>query len=263
MPQFMEMRTKLTDCRLALMTGVDIPIPELQLILHQPTIKEISMLGEKDFFIALQFLCLHKNNYIQDEILLQQITNFDIFMEILMDKQVTKELHSTLDLKSSLISLLTLLFGDYQVLFTPQSLILTLRENKEISIMIDRTNFNILQDVLRQVFCLNTNILGEQGTFNPKGDKAREIANKIMRGRQRVAAQKGDNNESVFVRYLSILTVCIPLSLESLINCTVYQIYDLIERFGLKLDWDIDLKIRLAGGTPNSQPESFMKNIHE
>lgn len=83
-----------------------------------------------------------------------------------------------------------------------------------------------------------------------------------MRGRQRVAAQKGDNNESVFVRYLSILTVCIPLSLESLINCTVYQIYDLIERFGLKLDWDIDLKVRLAGGTPNSQPESFMKNIH-
>ena len=183
-------------------------------------------------------------------------------MEILMNKQATEILQSTLDLKSSLISLLTLLFGDYQVLFTPQSLVLNLKENKEISIIIDRTNFDILQNVLRQVFCLNTNILGEQGTFNPKGDKAREIANKIMRGRQRVAAQKGDNNESVFVRYLSILTVCIPLSLESLINCTVYQIYDLIERFGLKLDWDIDLKVRLAGGTPKSQPESFMKNIH-
>ena len=32
------------DIRLALMTGVDIPIQELQLILHQPTIKEISLM---------------------------------------------------------------------------------------------------------------------------------------------------------------------------------------------------------------------------
>ena len=52
------------------------------------------------------------------------------------------------------------------------------------------------------------------------------------------------------------------MDINILSNCTVYQIYDLIERYGLKLDWDIDLKVRLAGGTPNSQPESFMKNIH-
>ena len=30
------------DYRLALATGVDIPIPELQTVIHQPTIKEIS-----------------------------------------------------------------------------------------------------------------------------------------------------------------------------------------------------------------------------
>lgn len=243
------------------MTGVDIPIPELQLILHQPTIKEISMMGEKEFFIALQFLCLHKNNYIKDERVLSQITNFDIFIEVLMDKNVAKEFNDTIDLKSSIVSLLTLLFGDYQVLFTPQSLILNNKE-ANVNIMLDKTNFENLQQTLRSVFCLNTNILGEQGEFNPQGAKAREIAEKIMRGRQRVAAQKGDNNESVFTRYLSILTIGIPMDLNSLINCTVYQIYDLIERYGLLLDWDIDLKVRLAGGTPNSQAESFMKNIH-
>ena len=38
------------DIRLALMAGVDIPIPECQLILHQPKLKEIALLGEKDFF---------------------------------------------------------------------------------------------------------------------------------------------------------------------------------------------------------------------
>ena len=38
------------DYRLALMCGNDIPIPECQLIVHQPSIKEISYIGEKDFF---------------------------------------------------------------------------------------------------------------------------------------------------------------------------------------------------------------------
>ena len=48
------------DISLALMTGVDIPIPECQLILHQPTLKEISMMGEKDFFIGAHTLCINK-----------------------------------------------------------------------------------------------------------------------------------------------------------------------------------------------------------
>lgn len=242
------------------MTGVDIPIPELQLVLHQPSIKEISMMGEKEFFIALQFLCLHKENYVKDDSLLSQITNFDIFIEVLMDVKVYREFSDTIDLKNSITMLLTLLLGEYQILFTPQSLIL--RNSDGNTVMIDKTNFDFLQQTLRKTFCLNTNILGEQGEFNPKGSKAREIAEKIMRGRQRVAAQKGDNNESVFVRYISILAVGIPMDLNSIINLTVYQIYDLIERYGLLLDWNIDLKVRLAGGTPNSQAESFMKNIH-
>jgi hypothetical protein len=40
------------DIKLSLMTGADIPIPECQLTVHQPTIKEIGMIGEKDFFIG-------------------------------------------------------------------------------------------------------------------------------------------------------------------------------------------------------------------
>jgi hypothetical protein len=41
------------DTRLALMCGVDIPIPECELTIHQPRIKEISFVGERDFFIGI------------------------------------------------------------------------------------------------------------------------------------------------------------------------------------------------------------------
>ena len=252
------------DYKLALMTGVDIPIPEYQLVMHQPSIKEISMMGEKDFFIALQFLCINKAAYIKDEAVLRQTTNFQIFMKVLHDPSVAKELYLSVNLKDCVIQLMTLLFGDYKIFFTPQSIILNrqLDENNNQTIMIDDSNFQIIQDLVKATFCVNTSFLGDQGVFNPKGKKAQEIAEKIMRGRQRVAAQKGDSNESVFVRYLSVLSIGVPMDLRNLVELTAYQLYDLIERYGLFLDWDIDLRVRLAGGTPNTQAESFMKNIH-
>ena len=40
------------DIRLAMMTGADLPVPECQLVIHQPRIEEIAYLGEEDFFIG-------------------------------------------------------------------------------------------------------------------------------------------------------------------------------------------------------------------
>jgi hypothetical protein len=38
--------------------------------------------------------------------------------------------------------------------------------------------------------------------------------------------------------------------------------FDLIERYKLYLNWDLDIRSRLAGGKPDSAPEDWMKNIH-
>ena len=47
------------DLRLGLMTGIDLPIEGCQLIVHQPTIKDISYLGEERFFTGVQTICLY------------------------------------------------------------------------------------------------------------------------------------------------------------------------------------------------------------
>ena len=39
-------------------------------------------------------------------------------------------------------------------------------------------------------------------------------------------------------------------------NLTVYQFYDLIDRYTLYINWDLDLRQRLAGGTPDSKPDN-------
>ena len=75
------------DLRLALMSGIDIPVPECQVILHQPTIKEIAFIGNEDFFIGVQTLCLYKSMFVEDKKVLEEINNFQIFMTVMNDKE--------------------------------------------------------------------------------------------------------------------------------------------------------------------------------
>ena len=238
------------DYRLALMTGIDIPIPECKLVAHQPRIEEIAFLGDTDFFTGTQTLCLYKSMFAQGNIDLDDVKNFQIFMMVMMEKE-------TSDKKQCVLEVLQLLFPNYKVIITPQSLLF---QKGTESFIVDENNFESLQEVLRLIFCVNQGPMDQQA-FNPADDKAREIAEKLMRGRQRVAAQKGTSNSSIFVRYLSILSTGLKIPISELRKYTMYQFYDLIERFGLWMNWDLDIKVRLAGGKPDSHPEDWMKDI--
>lgn len=239
------------DYRLALATGADIPISELQAVIHQPTITEISMIGEQDFFTGIQLLCLNKRMYIDNEVLLAQTTNFQIFMTIINEQRVA-------DKKMAVIQVMTLLFPKAKVIFTPRSIILNFGE---VSSTIDEGNFELLQSILQTMFCLSNT---DQATFNPGSKKAKEIADKLMKARQKVAAQKTKEEKgSTFGQYLSILTIGTgSMSLQDCCKLTMYQLYDLIERYNLYLNWDIDIRSRMAGAKADKPLDNWMKNIH-
>ena len=240
------------DKRLALMCGSDIPVPECQLIIHQPRIKEIALIGESDFFSGIQCLCLNKSMFVKDESLLGDTNNFQIFMTIMQEKEAA-------DKKFAVQQVCTLLFPKYKVSFTPRSVLIT---GGETPIMIDENNFEFLQEALTDICCLKTGPMDQQA-FNPADAKAREIAEKLMRGRQRVAAQKGQTNISIFSQYLSILTVGLgSMSMQDALDLTMFQLYDLVERYMLYINWDMDVRCRLAGGKPENTPDNWMKNIH-
>lgn len=240
------------DSRLALVTGAPIPIPECKITVHQPTLEEISYLGEEDFFIGMQTLTLNKSMFVEGKDVLDDISNFQIFMMVMSEKE-------TRDKKTAVLQLLTILFPEHKALLTPRSLLLNRGENE--SVMIDETNFDALQSVLRLISCANEGSMDQQA-FNPANEQAKEIAEKLMRGRQRVAAQNGSSNSSIFSQYLSSLAVGLQQDLNSLKKLTMFQLYDLMERFVLHTNWDIDIRTRLAGGKPDSQPDNWMKNIH-
>lgn len=238
------------------MAGIDIPIPELQLTIHVPVIKEIALMGETKFFMAVQYLCLDKESLIQDETLLSSLTNFQVLMKVLEQSQDK-------DKKNAVVMLLTLLFPDYIPVITRNSIILT-KQGENQPLLIDDNNFDIFQSVLKEILCVNSLFQGNNVIYNPANDRAKEIAEKLMRGRRKVAEIKSKgNNESVLTRYISILTIgSNTMSLEDCLNLNMFQIFDLMERYNAFIEWDVDLRVRLAGGKPDKPVESWMRDIH-
>jgi len=72
--------------KLSLLAGVDIPIPELQLTLHQPVVKEIAYMGELNYFSTMQLLCFDKNVIMmanpEGASHLSEMSDFQIFMTL-------------------------------------------------------------------------------------------------------------------------------------------------------------------------------------
>lgn len=243
------------DYRLQLMAGVDIPIPDLQLTMHPPVVKDIAYMGEQQFFMALQYLCLEKESLIQDESLLSSLSNFQVLVKVLDQSQDKTK-------KSAVMTLFQLLFPKYSAVMTKNSIILN-EINGEHTVMIDANNFGILQEVTREVLCVNSIFQGDNIIYNPANARAKEIADKIMRGRMKVAEQKNKNsNDSILTRYISILTVAGVVSLDQCIQCNLFQLFDLMERYTNYVEWDTDLRVKLAGGKPDKEVENWMRDLH-
>lgn len=244
------------DLKLNLMVGLDIPIPEIQTSIHPPTIKEIALMGEQDFFMAMQYLCVDKESLIQDKNLLGKLTNFQVLMKVLEQSQDKTK-------KSAIQTLLLLLFPSYNSVILPASIILNSKDKQPITI--DDNNFDILQQYIKEVLCATSMFQGENVVYNPSNAAAKKIADKIMAGRRKIAQLKSDNsNTSILTRYLSILTIGTnTMSINECKELNLFQLFDLIERYEAFVEWDADLRVRLAGGKPDHEVETWMRDLYQ
>lgn len=240
------------DYRLALMVGIDIPIPELQLVVHIPTLNDIAYMGEQNFFTALQYLCLEKESLIQDKVLLSTLSNFQILMKMLQQSP---------DKKLTVTTLLKILFPDRSVAITKNSIILTIIDG-DIK-LIDDSNFKTFQEALKIILCVDSLYQGDNVIYNPANDLAKKIADKIMRGRRIVAERReGNSNNSVLTRYISILSTGQNIPISKFKEYNMFQLFDAMDRYTKKMEWDLDMKAKLAGAKPDKQVESWMIDIH-
>ena len=243
--------------KLLLLSGNDIPFPAATINIHQLRLNEISFLTEPIFYKACGVLTFDKEKiYTKDKNDLEGLTNFDIIMSIMTEKNDPRVKQQQVSVKM----LFAMLFPDYKITFTKNGIVLVKDGDKEMHI-IRPEDFQEFTNIIKEIFCLSSS---SQEDYNPANDKAREIAEKLRRGRAAAAAAKGEDQTeiSILSRYVSILAVGNHKDINALMNYTVYQLYDEFGRYELKLSNDIYIQAKMAGAEGLKEVDNWMKDIH-
>ena len=231
---------------LTLISGIDVPIPEIGVNIHQPTIREIAYIGEKSFYEAAQTVIIQKEDFInglenitqEDKTALSQMSNFEIFLKLVEANPLSS---------TKVQMLLSLLFPDFNSSIEERFIFLV-NPKEQKNILINDSNFEILQEVITTILCLQSGNTKEE--FNPQGDRAREIAEKIKRGRERAARLKGEKRQqsSFLSKYISGLGIGTnTLNIHNVLDLTLYQLLNQLERYGLYTQYNISIQAKMAG----------------
>ena len=231
---------------LTLISGIDVPIPEIGVNIHQPTIREIAYIGEKSFYEAAQTIIIQKKDFInglenitqEDKTALSQMSNFEIFLKLVEANPLSS---------TKVQMLLSLLFPDFNSSIEERFIFLV-NPKEQKNIQINDSNFEILQEIITTILCLQSGNTKEE--FNPQGDRAREIAEKIKRGRERAARLKGEKRQqsNFLSKYISGLGIGTnTLNIHNVLDLTLYQLLNQLERYGLYTQYNISIQAKMAG----------------
>ena len=214
---------------LLLLSGNDIPIEKANLLLHPPTIKEIAYIGEEIFFSGCEFLRFSKNSLsTEDKSRLENVSNFEIIMSIMREKNPSIQKS-----KTSALMVLSLLFPTYQIQLDYENNKIILKQN-DLEFNLDKTNYDEFIFILNGILCLDGDRTSD---YNPSGTLASKIADKL-RDRHAKLASLGKENQKIAIlsRYVSILAVGENKDMNSLLNYTIYQLFDEFKRYQLKIN---------------------------
>ena len=245
--------------RLMLDTKANIPFPAAQLTIVQPSVKDISLLGEESNFLVSVNALTKNYRAIKDNFDLSQLSNFEIFMTMMMEKDANVQ-----KIKQDVEQMLSLLFPNHQIMMTPQSIILMNEEKK--SFLIDANNFDAFADIIYDMFCLRNFHGDDFDDYNPGGDRARALVEKFRKKRELLAElrrERGENSSlmSVLERYISILAVGERKDKNQLAEYSVFQLVDEFKRFQLKETFDFTFQAKMAGAQKIKDAKDWMGDI--
>ena len=237
----------------------DIPFPEAQLNIHQPTLKQIGLIGQENFFLGCKTLTISKDK-IEDDIDLSKITNFDVFMSIVQDKNPASQRS-----RACAQMLLLLMFPNYKVNFLPGSIgFIDTSGDKPRVLQINAANFDKFREIVKEMFCLK-DIFNEQTGYNPATEVEGKLAEKFRKYHEKIAKMKnGEDGQtsSIFSRYISILAVGQKKDINTLLDYSVYQIMNQFRRFIMKQNFDIYVQEKLAGAKDLDEVDNWKGDLN-
>lgn len=236
---------------------IDIPFIGAKVAVHQPSLEEIAYIGGQDvLFPGCELLRISKDIFNEnDKVDLEQITNFDILMQII--SMPSSELRKPIENAKMVFELL---FPQFEIEWRPPFEI-ALNKN-DFKTSINRNNYDELRQIIAEIFCLNKGNR-ESDDFNPSGELSRRIAEKLKERHKKLAQMRGNSEKSsIFDRYISILSVGLRKSKNELIKYSVYQLFDEFERYQAKVAYDIYVQAKMAGAKDIEEVDNWMRDLH-
>jgi len=247
---------------IALITGIDIPFIPAEITIHQPTIEEIAYIGEASFFIGIHFLNFSRDMLElkeEDIIKLQELSDFNILMQLLFQDNPTAHYH-----RNCIQMVLTLMFPEAEKIIVVSNMIAIVQDGQNH--IINDTNFQQFKEIVGEIYAMNEMDKGQRD-YNPANERASKIAEQLRRGRLKAKKIKQMNDtegqsDSIISRYISILAVGEQKDINLFKKYTVYQLFDEFNRYSYKLAFDQNMSFRLAGAQDLEQPKDWMANMH-
>lgn len=232
--------------QLILMGGNDIIVPNYAVKIHQPTINEIALIGEEQFFSTLNIFMINSKNF--KSTLLESIPS-ELIDEIesiqnLNELEVLLFLISSEDsVKNSFNILFKLLLPDFEFEFSDIEFRVLLK-SENVIIELDEELFLIIKDIVFKIFIFDKLFDGLK--YKPIDERAQEIADKLQKAKNKMNKNESKEYQSLLANIISILGVT-GQSIIELNNFTIYQLYNQFERFALYMQYDQSIKAALAG----------------
>lgn len=242
-----------------ILSGQPILVPDANVYVTQPKIKDIVLFGEEDFFTTIQMLVdIDKFTSMVKEgnSELNIISDFQLLL-IMIEEDDT--------IKKMIQNLFTLIFPDYEVKTTESSLDFFANENQIVG-RIHSFNFECLQNILNDIF-IPQGDTDKEPEYNPANDMAEKIAAKIKQGREKIHAQKAamEGTHSVFADYCSALSIGMKMDVNIFFNYTSFQLYDAYRRFFEKEQSDFYMRVSSMPMMDTSKmevPPPWQRNLY-
>lgn len=233
--------------------------------IHNPTITELSKVipEEENLFFALKILSSSLLDGLIVENIPQDFSDFNVFFSLLFDQSQSCKIFGKEKIQA-IVDLLLLLFTDYNVSMGAEEIIF---EKANSILILNNDNFEEFQKIIQKMFKTSFLFNGEGGDtkeYNPANKKAQEILNKLNKSKEKIAKMNGDHSytTALIENYTMIVSVGLQQSPKIISDTlTLYHLLTLFIRFKMKLEWDLDVDCRLAGGSPEEHPDNWMKII--
>ena len=237
------------------LSGQDVPVPECNIIIHQPTIAQIVMFKESSFLTAINLLGnVHENaeRLRKANPRANEFSDFQILMALI---------NQDTSFQSSIDSFFRLIFPRYKI--DVQERDINFFENDRKVGMINQFNYEAFEKTVQGLFSLPNS----KDEMNPANDKAAKIAEKLKKRKEILNKKKGleDESPSLYGSYISVMSVGMGIDINVLFQYTPFQLYDLFNRYWKKNSSDFYLRVStmpMMDTSEMEEPEPWTDNLY-